>query len=304
MSTLVKQLMVQLVGEDRSRTIAFMRSISEVDQVYRYVSGELARTKKGISAATIREYKREIPTDQKAHVMADLKNGATLGVIATPALQLGIDIGDLSVCVVCKFPGSKAAFFQQAGRVGRAGESLVLFVADESPLDQHFVQHPEELLDATSELVFLNPDHRETALNHLRCAAEELRLDPDTDKEFWGNDINALLEELASTDGMSHDGREVLVLRKPGDSASEVNIRSLGFECVVRDEAGREVARPDVLRAMRRFHKYARFQVQDQAYEVTRLAINWSNREAEAAARKLDRLDYTTASVVHRMSPF
>jgi DEAD/DEAH box helicase domain-containing protein len=298
MSTLVKELMLRTVGKDKARTIAFMRSIPEVDQVFGYVSGELRRAKKGISNATVREYKREIPVDQKAHVTADLRSGATLGVITTTALQLGIDIGDLSVCIICKFPGSKAAFFQQAGRAGRVGESLVLFIADESPLDQHFVQRPDELLDATSEYVYLNPNHRSTVLKHLRCAAEELRLDPENDRDFWGSDIYELLDELASTAGMSEDGREVLVVRHPGDSAAEVPIRSLGFECTVRDETGTVVARPDVLRAMRRFHRYARFQIQDQAYEVTRLAINWQNREAEAAASKLGKLDYTTASVV------
>ena len=78
----------------------------------------------------------------------------------------------------------------------------------------------------------------------------------------------------------------------------DVSIRSLGFECVVRDEGGNEVAKPDVLRAMRRFHKYARFQIQERAYEVTRLSINWNERAAEAIARKVDRLDYTTTSVV------
>ena len=74
--------------------------IPEVDQVYRYVTGELRRTVKGISKATVREYKREIPPDEKGRVTADLRSGATLGVISTTALQLGIDIGDLSVCVV------------------------------------------------------------------------------------------------------------------------------------------------------------------------------------------------------------
>ena len=144
MPTVAKNIMVKAVGDLKARTIAFMRSISEVDQVYRYVTGDLGRAIKGISKTAVREYKREIPPDEKAKVTADLRAGATLGVISTTALQLGIDIGDLAVCVVCKFPGSKAGFFQQAGRVGRRGDSLVFFLADESPLDQHFVRRPEE----------------------------------------------------------------------------------------------------------------------------------------------------------------
>jgi len=298
MPTVVKDLMLDTIGTHRARTIAFMRSISEVDQVYRYVSGELGRSIKGISKATVREYKREIPIEQKARVTADLKSGATLGVISTTALQLGIDIGDLSVAVIAKFPGSKAAFFQQAGRVGRSGDSIVFFLADRSPLDQWFAQRPDELLRSTAEVVYLNPDHRKTVLDHLRCAAEELPIDRTRDAAFWGAQLPALVDELAARGDVSADGREVLVMRRPGDSARDVAIRSLGFEAVVRDEAGAEVARPDVIRAMRRFHKYARFQIQDQAYEVSRLSINWNERTAEAVARKLDRLDYSTASVI------
>src|SRR5690606_7314416 len=110
------------------------------------------RQVKSVGPKTVRQYKREIPPEIKAQVTADLRSGATLGVVSSTALQLGIDIGDLSACVVCKFPGSKAAFLQQAGRCGRRGESLVLFLADASPLDQHYVRRPEELLDGPSEV--------------------------------------------------------------------------------------------------------------------------------------------------------
>ena len=296
MSTVAKDVLVRLIGQDKARTIAFMRSIPEVDQVYRYVTGELSRMVKGIGRMTVREYKREIPPDEKARVTADLRAGATLGVISTTALQLGIDVGDLSVCVVCKYPGSRAAFFQQAGRVGRRGASLVLYLADQSPLDQHFVRRPEELLDAPAEVVYLNPDHKETVLNHLWCAIEELPFDATRDAKFFGANVRGLLKELVEEG--RRDGREVLMVGKPGDRAKEVDIRSLGFDSVVRDADGNEVARPDVMRAIKRFHKYARFQIQDSAYEVTQLSINWHEKKAEALARRLDRLDYSTSSVI------
>jgi DEAD/DEAH box helicase domain-containing protein len=201
------------------------------------------------------------------------------------------------VCIVCKFPGSKAGFFQQAGRVGRQGESLVFFLADESPLDQHFVRRPEELLDAPSEVVYLNPDHEQTVLNHLECAAEELSLNAERDARFWPGDFKALVTAMVKRG--KQEQRDVLVMNpKPGERAREVNIRSLGFECVVVDEGRKEVARPDVLRAMRRFHKYARFQVQDNVFEITRLSINWQDQQAEATARRLAKYDYSTSSVL------
>jgi DEAD/DEAH box helicase domain-containing protein len=294
--TVAKEIVIASVADLRARTLAFMRSIPEVDQVYRSVTGELGRSVRGLSKATVREYKREIPPDEKAKVTANLRSGATLGVISTTALQLGIDIGDLAVCLICKFPGSKASFFQQAGRVGRRGESLVLFLADESPLDQHFVRRPEELLDAPSEVVYLNPDHRQTVLDHLWCAAEELPFDLKRDSKFWGKNLAQKLAELIAIE--KKEGRDVLVRSgTAGDRAKDVDVRSLGFECVIRDEGGKEVCRPEALRAMRRFHKFGRFQVQDQAFEVLRLSIDWLKKKAEGTAWRLDTLDYTTSSV-------
>jgi DEAD/DEAH box helicase domain-containing protein len=157
---------------------------------------------------------------------------------------------------------------------------------------------PAELLSGPPEVVYLNPRHRETVLSHLRCAAEELPLDPEKDQQYWGGDLEGLLKELSEREDMGDDGREVLVLNKRGEAANEVKLRSLGFECKVFDDAGKELARPDVLRAMRRFHKYARFQIQEKAYEVSRLSINWGMRNAEGTARLLDHLDYTTAPVI------
>jgi DEAD/DEAH box helicase domain-containing protein len=172
----------------------------------------------------------------------------------------------------------------------------VLFVADDSPLDQHFVRRPEELLDGQPEVVYLNPDHKETVLDHLWCAIEELPFDKARDARFWGPNVGEFYQELVEKG--RRKGREVLVTGKVGERAKEVKIRSLGFEAVVRDDGGSEVARPDVLRAMRRFHKYARFQIQDRAYQVTRLSINWDEQIAEAVAVPLDRLDYSTASII------
>jgi len=175
---------------------------------------------------------------------------------------------------------------------------MVILIADDSPLDQHFVLRPEELLDSTAEVVYLNPDHPDVVLAHLRCAAEELPIDEVRDAEFYGSTLPSLLKTLAERKDMKPDGREVLVLETRGKAAAEVNIRALGFECVVRDEGGAEVAKPDVLRAMRRFHKYARFQIQDQAYEVTRLHLDWNRKHAEATARRIERLDFSTASLI------
>jgi DEAD/DEAH box helicase domain-containing protein len=295
MPTTAKNIILDLVGGEHARTITFMRSISEVDQVYGYVSGELQRAK-GVGERTIREYKREIPVAEKAQITRDLRTGATLGVISTTALQLGIDIGDLSAALVCKFPGSKAALMQQAGRVGRQGESLAILLLDESPFDQHFVLRPDDLLQRGSEVVYLNPDHPEVLGRHLLAAAEELPLDPAEDRRFFGAAITDALARLASEGQLDRSaGADVLILNsRYSDAAQRIEIRALGFNCVIRDESGAEVASPDVTRAMQRFHKYARFRVQDRAYEVTRLTINWSTRKAEGTARLLDRLDFTT----------
>ena len=108
-------------------------------------------------------------------------------MVATDALELGIDIGELDAAICVTFPGTVASLQQMWGRAGRRGRGLAVYVAGEDALDQFFCRHPDEFLDRAVEAAILDPDSPEIYAEHLLCAAHEAPLsdaddaDPRTD---------------------------------------------------------------------------------------------------------------------------
>ena len=138
-----------------------------------------------------------LPSERRA-IEAGLRSGEVRGVVATNALELGIDIGQLQAAVLCGYPGTIASTWQQMGRAGRTTEaSLAILVATGGALDQYVVRHPEFILERSPEHALINPDNLLLLVDHLRCAAFELPFAPD---EGLGNspyarDVLALLTE-------------------------------------------------------------------------------------------------------------
>ena len=103
-----------------------------------------------------------------------------LGVISTSALELGIDIGDLDICILVGYPGSIMASWQRGGRVGRGGrESAIIMIAQEDALDQYFMRNPEDFFARDVESAALNPLNPAIMEQHLHCAAAEIPLSAD-----------------------------------------------------------------------------------------------------------------------------
>ena len=119
-----------------------------------------------------------LPTERRA-IERGLRDGEILGVVATNALELGVDIGRLDVSVLAGYPGSVAATWQQIGRSGRRqGTSVAVLVASGAPVDQYVIHHPAFLLDGTPEEARLDPDNLHVLLAHLRAATFELPFEP------------------------------------------------------------------------------------------------------------------------------
>ncbi|MCB0109506.1 MAG: hypothetical protein KDE53_26470, partial [Caldilineaceae bacterium] len=115
-----------------------------------------------------------LPTDRRA-IEAGLRDGTVRGVVATNALELGIDIGGLQAAVLCGYPGSIAATWQQMGRAGRTDAgALAILVATGGLLDQYIIQHPDYLFDRSPEHALINADNLLLLIDHLCCAAFEL----------------------------------------------------------------------------------------------------------------------------------
>ena len=127
------------------------------------------------SIDSIRGYRSGYMPRQRRQIEQGLRQGNVRVVVATNALELGIDIGGMGAASLAGYPGTIAATWQQAGRAGRgADSSLAVLIASASPLDQFLAQHPDYFFGRTPEQALINPDNLLILLGHLRCAAFEL----------------------------------------------------------------------------------------------------------------------------------
>ena len=140
----------------------------------------------------IRGYRGGYLPGERREIERGLREGRIRGVVATNALELGIDIGSLDACVMAGYAGSIASTWQRAGRAGRrSGTSCAVLVASSAPLDQFIVQHPDYFFGRSPEHAYVQPDNLEILVNHLKCAAFELPIAPDD--KFGGVDVRAAL---------------------------------------------------------------------------------------------------------------
>jgi DEAD/DEAH box helicase domain-containing protein len=124
-----------------------------------------------------------MPEERRA-IEKGFKEGKLLGVVATSALELGIDIGDLDIVVLTGYPGSVSTFWQQIGRAGRKGDScLGIFMASETIVDQYVLRHPERVLKKEYEVATISLDNPHIVAGHMLCSASELPLSPDAEHE-------------------------------------------------------------------------------------------------------------------------
>ena len=132
----------------------------------------------------VRGYRGGYLPKERREIEGQLRDGDIRAVVATNALELGIDIGSLDAVVMAGYPGTIASTWQRAGRAGRRQTaSLAVLVASSAPLDQYIIEHPEYFFDRPPEHAYINPDNLEILLSHLKCAAFEL---PIRDGERFG----------------------------------------------------------------------------------------------------------------------
>ncbi|MCB0072092.1 MAG: DEAD/DEAH box helicase [Caldilineaceae bacterium] len=182
-------------------------------------------------AAGVRGYRGGyLPLERRA-IEAGLRSGAVRAVVATNALELGIDIGRLQAAVLCGYPGSIAGTWQQIGRAGRTTEAaLAVLVATGGVLDQYVAQHPEFIFDQSPEHARINPDNLMLLVDQIRCAAFEL---PFAQDEAFGacTVTDAVLALLAEQGDVLAAGPR-LVWSGHGYPARQVSLRSAGSETV------------------------------------------------------------------------
>jgi DEAD/DEAH box helicase domain-containing protein len=264
-------LMGKLVARD-VRTIGFTRSRRAAELLAEFTRRDLGDARQG---TRIRAYRAGYLAEDRRAIERQLADGELLAVAATSALELGIDIGSLDAAVLTGYPGTRASMWQQAGRAGRrASESLAVLVAQDDPLDQYLVQHPEDLFDRPAEAAVIDPTNPYVLEPHLRCAAREQPLTSSEAETFFGHAAAAALAALEARGDLRRRGDTWHDAGGPSPHR-EVDVRAGAGHVyrIVLADSGELLGTADEHRAFGTLHPGAIYLHQGEQYLVTQLDI-------------------------------
>jgi DEAD/DEAH box helicase domain-containing protein len=205
------------------QTIVFARARLTTEVLLTYIREAAGLL--GVDPQTIRGYRGGYLAEERRAIERGLRDGSVRGVVATNALELGVDIGQLGAAVLAGYPGTIASAWQQAGRAGRRTEtSIAVMVASASPLDQYLAAHPRYFFERSPEHGLIAPDNLVILLNHLRCAAFEL---PFEIGEAFGSagPVTEFLDVLAE-EGLLHRSGKTFRWIADAYPASGLSLRS------------------------------------------------------------------------------
>jgi DEAD/DEAH box helicase domain-containing protein len=202
-STLVARTLATAFLSNSLQTIVFARSRLNVEILLHYLKE--AAKKRHLDPETIKGYRGGYLPHERRAIERGIRDGSVRGVVATNALELGIDIGGLEAAVLTGYPGTVASTLQQMGRVGRRDQpSVAALVLSSSPLDQFIASHPDYFFDRTPESGLVNPANLVIRANHLRCAAFELPF--EAGERFGGPATDELLRYFEEDGALHYNG--------------------------------------------------------------------------------------------------
>jgi DEAD/DEAH box helicase domain-containing protein len=222
----------------------------------------------------IASYRAGFLPEDRREIEGRLADGSLLGVISTSALELGIDIGNLDICILVGYPGSIMATWQRAGRVGRGmQESLTVLIGHEDALDQHFMRNPDDFFDRDVEPVVLNPKNPAIMKAHLVCMAAEAPLGVE-DESFAVVDFMSQLKQLTAEGQLlqSATGNTWFAARKYPQRM--VSLRGSGTRYSILTREGRQLLGDiDGFRALKDCHQGAIYLHRARSYHVDSLNL-------------------------------
>ncbi len=263
------------------RTLTFARTRRLTELIYSYSRRRLAEVNPPLTEK-IKAYRAGYLPKERRQIEQELFSGQLLGVVATTALELGIDIGDLEATVLTGYPGSIASTWQQAGRSGRGRDkSLSFLIGLDNPLDQYFMRHPDYFFQKSVENALVNPDNPYILRAHLLCAAWELPLSGDDEQNF-GPGLNQEREELEQQGILRERKGRWYLSPAIAYPAQAINIRSTSGEnfAVIDVSSGSLLETVEASVAFFQIHPGAIYLHQGESYLVTELDL--VNRTAYA----------------------
>jgi len=266
---LATQLFIQCLNFGL-RTIAFTQSRKVTELIHMWVKQLSPSLEDKVSS-----YRAGFLPEERRAIERKLVRGKLLGVISTSALEMGIDIGYLDVCILVGYPGTIITTWQRGGRVGRsARDSLIVLIANQDALDQYFIQHPTHLFDQSFEAAVIDPENPHVVRAHLPCAAAEVPLTLD-DAQLWRHDLAGHLDVLEAAGKLSRTSegkkRYFSTIKNPH---LKVDIRSVGETYTIFDShTGVAIGTIDGIRAFKECHPGAVYLHRASPYQVERLVI-------------------------------
>jgi DEAD/DEAH box helicase domain-containing protein len=296
-----RRIALELIDRGQ-QTLVFANNRLATEVLVTYLKDAVERGPLGAEA--VRGYRGGYLPRERREIERKLRDAEIRAVVATNALELGVDIGGLDAVVMAGYPGSISSTWQRAGRAGRRqNTSLAVLVASSAPVDQYIIEHPDYFFGRSPEHAFINPNNLEILVNHLKCAAFEL---PIRDGEKFGPhstaDLCRFLEEagfLYHSAGAWHWTSDTY----PADAISLRAVTSDNF--VVIDTTGQpaviaEVSFPTALTAL---HEKAIYLHEARQYQVER----FDYEARKAYVRRVDcdyftdAIDYTQVKVLEEL---
>ncbi len=258
-----------------ARTICFMKSRRGVELILRLAADRLRSSDRPELADRIAPYRAGYTPQQRRELERRLVAGELLGVIATDALELGIDIGALDAAICVTFPGTVASLRQQWGRAGRRGHGLAVFLAGEDALDQFFCRHPDEFLGRPVEAAILDHESPQIYAEHLLCAAHEAPL-CDEDGLVLGAGWRGYAEELTASGMLRERVTGFVPMRADDYPAARVSLRSGTPDsfALIDVESGELIGQIEAGRAYSTVHEGAVYLHLGRSYHVLGLDLD------------------------------
>jgi DEAD/DEAH box helicase domain-containing protein len=277
--------------EHHLQTLVFANNRLATEILVTYLKDAIERGP--LPTGAVRGYRGGYLPRERREIERKLRDGEIRAVVATNALELGIDIGSLDAVVMAGYPGTIASTWQRAGRAGRRqSASAAVMVASSAPLDQYIVEHPDYFFGRSPEHAYINPDNLEILLAHLKCAAFELPLQDG--EKFGAHDITEMCRFLEEA-GFLHHSAGAWHWTSDSYPADATSLRSVSSDnFVVVDITGEPaiVAEVAFTAALTTLHEKAIYLHEARQYHVER----FDYKERKAYVRRVD-CDYYTDAI-------